>query len=66
VLCWRPILALPQKKNNMINKKKGTLYLIGAGIVTAIGAALTSWGTYLKSEDDEAKKEERDDVARKE
>jgi hypothetical protein len=38
---------------------------VGA-IGTAVSVALTSWGTFLKSEDDEAKKDERDDVARKE
>jgi hypothetical protein len=49
-----------------MQEKKSTLYLICGGLTAAIGVALTSWGTFLKSEDDEAKKEESDNVARKE
>ena len=54
----------------MTKKEQGNLCTIlgvavGA-IGTAVSIALTSWGTYLKSEDDEAKKEESDNVARKE
>jgi hypothetical protein len=50
----------------MNNKKKGTLFLIGAGFATAIGAALASWGNFLKSEDDEEKKDESRNATPKE
>jgi hypothetical protein len=50
----------------MTNKKKGTLCIIAGGIATAIGAALASWGTFLKSEDVEAKTEERSNATPKE
>jgi hypothetical protein len=54
-----------KKGGNMKNKKKGTLFLIAGGIVGAVSTALVSWGTFLKSEDDEEKKEESDNVAQK-
>ena len=50
----------------MTNKKKGTLCIIAGGIATAIGAALASWGNFLKSEDDEEKKDESRNATPKE
>jgi hypothetical protein len=54
----------------MKNKEKGNLCTIlgvavGA-IGTAVSVALTSWGTFLKSEDDEEKKDERRNATPKE
>jgi hypothetical protein len=54
----------------MTKKEQGTLCAILGKAVGAIGAAasvaLISWGTFLKSEDDEAKKEERRNATPKE
>jgi hypothetical protein len=53
----------------MTKKEQGNLCtILGVAvgdIGTAVSIALTSWGTFLKSEDDEEKKEESDNVAQK-